>query len=112
MGLRGCGHGFLCERVGELQRSDESESPAPQEFVTRSCVRSLNSEAAIGALIIRMGFRGILYYIIIIRSPENSIGNYLGPYITLQTQAAERRKDGTYRKVRIDSYPKNPYYGK
>ena len=35
----------------------------------------------IGALIIRIGFWGPLYYytIIIIRSPHNSIGN-LGPY--------------------------------
>ena len=36
----------------------------------------------IKALIIRIGFWGPLYCIIIVRNPQNSIGNYLGPYIT------------------------------
>ena len=35
----------------------------------------------IGSLIIRTRFRGPLYYIIIVRSPQNGIGNYLGSYI-------------------------------
>ena len=41
-----------------------------------------DGSANIGALIIRRGFRGPLYHIYnIIRSPQNSIGNSLGPYI-------------------------------
>ena len=36
----------------------------------------------IKALISRIGFWGPLYCIIIVRNPQNSIGNYLGPYIT------------------------------
>ena len=41
---------------------------------------------SIGALIIRIGFWGILVYyaILIIRNPHNSIGTYLGPYSTHQ----------------------------
>ena len=31
----------------------------------------------IGALIVRIGFRGPVYYIIILRNPQNSIGSYL-----------------------------------
>ena len=30
---------------------------------------------------IRIGFLGILYYIVIIGKPQNSIGNSLGPYM-------------------------------
>ena len=33
----------------------------------------------IGALIIRIGVFGAHYTIIVIRNPQNSIGNYLGP---------------------------------
>ena len=33
----------------------------------------------LGALIIRIGFWGPLYYILIIRNHQNSIGNYFGP---------------------------------
>ena len=35
----------------------------------------------IGALIIRMGFWGPLYYNYNREPPQNSVGNYLGPYI-------------------------------
>ena len=37
----------------------------------------------IGALIIRIGFRG-QYTIFIMRNPQSSIGNYFGSYITVQ----------------------------
>ena len=32
-----------------------------------------------GALLIRIGFWGILHYIIVIRSSQKSIGDFLGP---------------------------------
>ena len=37
-----------------------------------------------GALIIRIGFLGPIILMVIIRNPQNSIGNYLGTFITHQ----------------------------
>ena len=46
----------------------------------RECRQDMqNARGSIGALIIRIGFGG-QYTIIIIRNPQNSIGNCLGPY--------------------------------
>ena len=46
----------------------------------------------IGAFIIRIGFWGILYFIVIMRNPsKNSIGNYLGPYSTLGLPCSKQR---------------------
>ena len=48
----------------------------------------------IGALIIRIGF-GAHYTIIILRNPQNSIGNYLGGYITSCSFRIEEQKSST-----------------
>ena len=41
------------------------------------------SSFSLGALLIRIGF-GVHYTVLAIRKPHNSIGHYLGPYITLK----------------------------
>ena len=45
----------------------------------------------IGALIIRIEF-GAHYIIFIIRNPQNSIGNYLVPYVTCYARRRRRRR--------------------
>ena len=45
----------------------------------------------VGALILRIGF-GARYTIIIIRIPQNSIGNYLGPYSSFPGPNCEQRE--------------------
>ena len=43
-----------------------------------------STEINVGALIIGLGFWGIYHTLIIIRNPQNSIGNYLGPHIKIR----------------------------
>ena len=41
----------------------------------------LDPDANVGSELIRIGFWEVFYTITIIRNPQNSIGNYLGPHI-------------------------------
>ena len=49
----------------------------------------------VGALIIRIGFGGISYTIIIIRNLQNSVSNYLGSYISYIATADRQKSRST-----------------
>ena len=65
-------------------------SPEPRQLSAQ-----LPPSSNIGALIIRIGFWGPLYYIYNKEPPQNSIGNYLGPYSShFQRQKSDRLGTG------------------
>ena len=62
--------------VRDLARSYKDISMLMAKGSCEGCVQCSN----IGALMIRIGFRGPLYYNY--KEPQNSVGNSFGPYIT------------------------------
>ena len=73
-----------CVAQTQQQRQTDTQTPHTHRD-TNQCLYACN----IGPLLIRIGFRGILYYNYN-QEPQNSIGNYLSLYSMRTRRSTER----------------------
>ena len=60
-------------------------APFQDQTITWALLSFSTKDPTIGALIIRIGF-GVYYTIVLLRNPQKSVGNSLGPYMTLHEE--------------------------
>ena len=77
MAVRRCRNGCLGYGASTYVACNEFCSCKPLAVPLLPALNETNT----GALIIRIGCRGNVYYNHTIKEPQNSVGNYLGPYI-------------------------------